>query len=165
LSPAKPPGGKRTAAEAAFAKAWNFEQSERLRDALQWYLQSAQYDPSWYNAQYNTAILSYRLKSYRQALKSFEMALAIQPDSADARYSFAITLKNAGYVLDAVNELNKVAAAKPADARVQLALGNIYAQQIHDVARARTHYKKFLELEPDNSQATDIRFWLAGNPQ
>jgi hypothetical protein len=44
-------------------------------------------------------------------------------------------------------------------------LGNIYARQIHDVNLARKHYLKFMELDPTNSQATDIRFWLAANPQ
>ena len=36
------------------------------------------------------------------------MALAIQPDSADARYNFALALKAAGYAVDAVNELKKI---------------------------------------------------------
>jgi tetratricopeptide (TPR) repeat protein len=165
LAPAKPPAGNRAAAEGSFAKARDFEDAEHWTDALKYYYQAAQYDPSWFNAQYNMAILSNRLKYYRQALTAFEVALAIQPDSLDARYGFGIALKNAGFVTDALKELNKVASANPTDSRVQLALGNIYARQVHDVDLARKHYVRFLDLDPTNSQATDIRFWLAANPQ
>ena len=51
------------------------------------------------------------------------MALAIQPDSVDARYNFALALKTAGYVTDAANELEKILAANPNEVRAHLALG------------------------------------------
>jgi Flp pilus assembly protein TadD len=92
------------------------------------------------------------------------MALAIRPDSADARYIFALTLKASGYVTDAVVELEKIAAADPSDARAQLVLGDIDAQQMRDKAAARAHYLKFLDLNPRDSQAANVRFWLASNP-
>jgi hypothetical protein len=45
-----------------------------------------------------------------------------------------------------------------------LALGNLYAQQFHQLAKARQHYLKVLERDPHNPQAGTIRFWLAANP-
>ena len=57
-----------------------------------------------------------------------------------------------------------VVAAHPDEVRAQLALGNLYAQQLRDPAQARRHYMKVLELDPHNPQATDIRFWLSANP-
>ena len=92
------------------------------------------------------------------------MALAIQPDSTDARYNFALALKAAGYATDAVNELNKVVAASPKEARAHLALGNLCAKEMSDTAQARAHYLKVLELDPRNQQANDIRLWLTTNP-
>jgi len=108
--------------------------------------------------------LSYRLGDFQQALAAFEMALAIRPDSADTRYNFALALKTAGYVPDAVRELEKIVKASPNEVRAHLALGNLYAQQLHDAARARQHYLKVLTLDPGNPQATDIQFWLSSNP-
>jgi hypothetical protein len=35
---------------------------------------------------------------------------------------------------------------------------------LNDVEKARVHYTRVLELEPRNSQAPAIRFWLAANP-
>ncbi|HEX3889376.1 MAG TPA: tetratricopeptide repeat protein [Verrucomicrobiae bacterium] len=165
LSPRKPKSGDRVAASGAFTKARASEQDSHLADAAQSYQKAAQLDPAWFEAQYNYSVLAYRLKNFRQSLAACEMALAIQPDSADARYNFALALKASGYMTDAVNELKKIVAANPSEARAHLALGDIYAQYLRDTADARLHYLKFLDLEPRNPQATNVRFWLASNPQ
>jgi tetratricopeptide (TPR) repeat protein len=109
-------------------------------------------------------VLAYRLGDFDQSLPAYEMALALRPDSADARYNFALALKAAGYVTDAVNELNKILASRPGDVRAHLALGNLYARQMYDLTRARTQYLRVLQLDPRNSQAADIQFWLSANP-
>jgi tetratricopeptide (TPR) repeat protein len=163
-SPRKPVAGDRVAASSAFTKAQIFEQALRWMDAMQAYRQAAAFDPGWYEAQYNYGVLAYQLRDFSAALTAYEMALAIQPGSTDARYNFALALKAAGYVTDAVNELKKVAAAGPGEVRAHLALGNLYAQQLHDPGRARACYLKVLELDPHNPQANDIRFWLSANP-
>jgi Tfp pilus assembly protein PilF len=81
----------------------------------------------------------------------------------DARYNFALALKAAGYPVDAADQLNKILAAHADEVRAHLALANVSAQSLHDVAQARQHYLKVLELQPDNPQANDIRFWLSAN--
>ena len=164
LSPSKPKSGNRQTATRAFAQAQQFEQEERFLDALDSYREAAQLDPGWFEAQYNCSVMAYRLRNFSQSLGACEMALAIRPGSTDARYNFALALKAAGYVTDAMNELGKVLASNPNDARAHLTLGNIYARQLHDLARARAHYLKVLQLDPRNPQATDIRFWLSANP-
>ena len=47
--------------------------------------------------------------------------------------------------------------------RAHLALANLCAQSLHDTAQARQHYLKVLDLQPNNPQAADIRFWLSAN--
>jgi hypothetical protein len=165
LSPRKPAAGDRGGASGAFTQARELEQAARWPDAMQEYQLAAQIDPGWFEAQYNYGVLAYRLRNFNASLDAYEMALAIQPDSVDARYNFALALKAAGYALDAVNELNKVIAANPAEVRAHLALGNLYAQQLNNTSEARAHYLKVLELDPHNPQANDIRFWLSANPQ
>lgn len=168
LSPSPPAAGDRQAASAAFARARQAEQNDDWAGALDSYRQAAYLDPSWFVAQYNAGVLAQRLKDYPQALKSYEMALAIPTakpaEAADARYNFALALKSAGYVLDAEKELKKILAADPDSVRAHLALANLCAQQLHDPAQARAHYRRVLELDPRNSEASSIRFWLAGNP-
>jgi tetratricopeptide (TPR) repeat protein len=164
LSPATPRAGDRPAAERAFTRAREAELDSRWKAAMESYQQAAEFDPSWFEAQYNYGVMAYRAQEFRQSLAAYEMALAIQPDSVNARYNFALALKAAGYAPDAVNELEKILASHPDEVRVHLALGNLYAQQFYDAARARQHYLKVLELDPRNPQATDIQFWLSANP-
>jgi tetratricopeptide (TPR) repeat protein len=164
LSLGKPQSGDRRAAERAFAEARNFEQEHRLESAMQSYRDAARLDPSWFEAQFNFGVLAYRLHHDRLALAADQMALAVRPDSTDARYNFALALTAAGYPIDAAHELEKILAADPDEARAQLALGNLYAQQLNEPARARAHYLKVLALDPNNPQAAAIRFWLSANP-
>lgn len=165
LSPPKPAPGNRHAAAAMFARAREDEASRRFTDALDCYRRATQLDPSWFEAQYNCGVMAYRLRDYQFSLQAYETALAIEPDSLDARYNFALALKGAGYVPDAVEELKKILAARPNDARAHLELGNIYAQKLRDVPRARAEYLKVLQLDPGNPQASNIEFWLSANPQ
>ena len=164
LSPRKPAAGDRVAASFAFSKAREFEQSSRWTDAMEWYRRATEADASWFEAQYNYGVLAYRLRNFTAALSAYETALAIQPGSTDARYNFALALKSSGYATDAVNELEKILATNADEVRAQLALGNLYAQQLHNPAAARKHYLKVLALDPRNPQANDIRFWLSANP-
>ena len=124
-------------ASGEFAKAHQYELRARWTDALEWYRRAAAADPGWFEAQYNYGVLAYRLRNYPASLAAYETALAIEPDSVDARYNFALALKAAGYATDAVNELKKIVAANPDEVRAQLALGNLYAQQLRDPAQAR----------------------------
>ena len=164
LSPRKPNAGNRGAAAGAFTRAKEFERNLQWTSALEWYRRATVADASWFEAQFNYGVLAYQLRIYSTALRAYETALSIQPDSVDARYYFALALKAAGYANDAVDELNKIVAVHPDEVSAQLALGNLYAQQLRDPARARRHYLKVLELDPHHPQATDIRFWLSANP-
>jgi tetratricopeptide (TPR) repeat protein len=164
LSPGSPRVGDRPSAERAFTRAREAELDSRWMDAMESYRQAAQFDPSWFEAQYNYGVMAYRAQNFRQSLAAYEMALAIRPDSVNARYNFALALKASGYAPDAVNELEKILASNPNEVRAHLALGNLYAQQFFDTTRARQHYLKVLELDPVNPQASDIQFWLSANP-
>ena len=95
---------------------------------------------------------------------AYEPALAIQPDSHDARFNFALALKQANYPADAASELEKVLAKSPNDIYAHYAVANLYAQQLRQPTRAREHSQKVLELNPSFSQAGTIRNWLGANP-
>jgi Flp pilus assembly protein TadD len=63
-----------------------------------------------------------------------------------------------------VNELERLLSIYPNEPRAHLALGNLYAQQLHQPAKAREHYVKVLDLDPHNPQAASVRYWLIANP-
>ena len=159
-SPAKPAAGSRAEAERAFAQGVQAQQTQHLPEALQAYRRALQADPSYFDAWYNFGLAATEAGNFQSALSAYETALALRPDSLDARYNFALVLKQANYSLDAARELEKVLAAYPNDSRSHLALGNLYAQQLRQPAKARPHYVKVLESDPRNPQAGAIRYWL-----
>lgn len=155
--------GNRSEAQRAFDAGLQAQRESRLHDAIQAYHRAEQLDPSFYEAHYNLALAATAIGDVRTSLAAYEQALAARPDSPDARYNFALTLKQANFPADAANELEKLVSIHPEQARAHLALGNLYSQQLHEPARARHHYLKFLEANPNDPQVGAIRSWLASN--
>ncbi len=132
-----------------------------LSEAILAYRRATQLDPAYFDAHYNLGLVATEAGNLTQALGAYEVALAIQPGSSDARYNFALTLTQANYPVDAANELEKILLTCPNESRTHLALGNLYAQQLHQPAKARPHYLKVLEVDQRSPQAGAIRSWLA----
>ena len=160
----KPVAGDRSAADKAFAEASKAYQAGELPAAMAAYQRATKADPAYFDPSYNLGIVSVEAGNLPQALLAYETALAIQPDSHDARFNFALALKRANYPIDAAGELEKLLAKSPNDANAHYALGNIYAQQLRQPAKAREHYQKVLELNPSFPQASAIHDWLWANP-
>jgi len=164
VSPTPPPSGNRREAESAFVQGRQSQLANRPAAALQSYRRATQLDPAYFEAYYSLGLTAFNLRSFPVALTAWEYALALRPDNSDARYDFALTLKAANYPHDAADELEKLLALHPDEARGHLTLGNLYAEELRDVSRARRHYNKVLQLDPRNPQAQVIRYWLVANP-
>lgn len=162
--PRKPAAGNRGAAEKAFAQGSKEQQAGQLSEAAQAYERAIQDDPVYFDPYYNLGVVSVRSGKLSEALSSYETALSIQPESHDARFNFALALKQANYPIDAATELEKLIAKFPNDVNAHYVLANIYAQQLRQPARARTHYEKVLQVDPGYSQAYAIHDWLWANP-
>ena len=163
-SPPPPSTGNQEAAERAFEQGLQAYKAHRLPEAIKAYRSAIQEDPSLFEAHYNLGLVATEAGNLTLALTSYENALAIRPTSLDARYNFALVLKQANFSADATHELEKVLATYPNETRAHLALGNLYAQQFGQPAKAREQYLKVLESDPQNPQATAIRYWLRDHP-
>ena len=163
-SPAASTPDNRSEAERSFAQGVRAQQAHRLPEAILAYRRATQQDPSLFEAHYNLGLAATEARNLSLARAAYENALAIRPRSLDARYNLALVLKEANLLPDAVRELEKVLATYPNETRAHLALGNLYAQQLGQPAKARQHYVKVLEVEPRHPQAGPIRYWLAANP-
>lgn len=168
LSPMKPAVGNRAQAERLLAQGVETERDHRYKDAIDLYRAATRVDPSYFEAQSRLGLAALDSGDLPESLRAYEMALAIKPGSFSARYNFGLALKKANYIVDAAQELERLLASNPAEspehlAMVHLTLANLYAEQFHQPASARAHYLKVLELDPHNSQATSIRYWLQDN--
>jgi len=159
-----PSAGNREEAEKVFAAAVVEHRAGREVTAAAGYRQALLLDPSYFEAYYNLSLTLAGTPSGADALKQAETAVVLYPQSSAARLHFALLLDRAGYATDAAAELEKIVAAEPANTNAHLSLGNILVQRLAEPAKARVHYLKVLELDPKNSQANAIRFWLATPP-
>ncbi len=164
-SPRKPADGNRGAAEKAFAAGSQALQAGELSEAATDYHKAIEADPGYFDPYYNLGVVNVRSGNPLQALVNYETALAIQPESHDARLNFALVLKQANYPIDAAIELEKLLAKYPNDPNAHYVLANIYAQQLHQTAKAREHYQKVLDLNPAFPQAQAVHDWLWANPK
>jgi tetratricopeptide (TPR) repeat protein len=160
-----PAAGDGRASEQAVERAQRARLRGQTTAAIEAYRQAVEADPSNFNAQFNLGVLALEAGQSAQALLACEAATRIDPSSVPARYNLALALKSAGYPVDAANELLRALRLDPDDTRVRLTLGNLYAQQFRDKARARQQYLRVLELDPGHPQASAIHFWLVQNPE
>ena len=140
------------------------QKRRRLAAAVESYQAATRVDPGYFDAQYNLGLAAYEGGNLQLSLSAYETALAINPAHSGTRYNFALALRDANYLLDAAEELEKVVTASPDDTRAHLGLANLYAEQLIQPQLARTHYLKVIEKEPNHPQATAIRYWLSTNP-
>jgi tetratricopeptide (TPR) repeat protein len=163
VSPVAPTSGNHAEAEKDFRKGLKAHKAGNRAEAIADYQNAVRIDPAFYDAYYNLGLVTLENGSTRLSLWAYEIALALKPDSEDARYNFALALKSAGYWLDAVEELKRLLAANPSEARCHLSLGNLYSQQLRQPELARGHYERLLELNPRHPEAGRIRYWLSLN--
>lgn len=163
LSPVRPTAGNRTEAEKHFAAAVKAQRSGDVRAAFAGYKKAIDADPAYFEAHYNRGLAAYQISNWQESLRAYEYALALRPDSIDGRYNFALALKAANYLDDAAQQLGQILQARPDESRAHLSLGNLYAYKLNQPQLARQHFSKVLEYDPQNPQASEIRFWLASH--
>jgi tetratricopeptide (TPR) repeat protein len=164
ISPAIPTPGNSAAAEQFVAQGRSARAQKHLNDAALAFRNALSSDPASFDAAYLLGVTQQELSDFAGSLENFERALAIKPQSNEARYAFAWSLNKASYLQDAANELEKLLRYAPHDASAHLLAGTLYAGVLDQPKLAREHYLRVLEADPHNSQATSIRFWLAANP-
>jgi len=165
LSPIRPATGDTRVCERLLAQGRREQASQKLTEAVQSYRSAVAADPGNFDAQFALGYGALQLRGYKLSAWAWEYALAIHPDSADARYNFALALRALNCVPDAANELEKVLRIDEKMTKAHLTLGSIYAEQLNDVARARLHYRRVLDLEPSHPRGAEIRQWLVVNNQ
>ncbi len=107
-----------------------------------------------------------RFRRFKTALGEYRKALAISPDSVDAKVGLGIALVNssagmAGYQ-EAVDLLQQAVSEQQNNAKAWLALGMAF-QFTAQEKKAAEAYKEYLYLEPAGASSADIRAMLKQN--
>lgn len=159
------PAGNRTAAEPHFQQGIGAHQRRDLVTAAAQYRRATEIDPAFHEAYHNLALVALDQGDLNLALVACEQALLLRPSDSESRRNFAVALKQAGHPQDAAEQIELFLAAKPTETALHLAAAGLYAGELDDPAKARSHYESVLALEPSHPQAAAIRGWLASHPK
>jgi len=155
-----PAEGNRDEAARLVSLGYAAQQQQKWSNAIALYQRAIKADPRCYDACYLLGAAARQNGNLPVALEALERASLLQPDSADARYAFAFTLRKASYFRDSAAELEKLLQQASEDTRAHLLLASVYAQDLKEPSRARAHFQKVLEIDPGHPQAQTIRQWL-----
>jgi Flp pilus assembly protein TadD len=128
-------------------------------DAIRAYNEAVKADPSFFEAYFFKGLTAEKQGVYGVAQRAFETALLLRPDSLKARAHFAMSLEEK-YPLDAAIEYEKLLAKDSLNSTAHFQVAKIYHERLDIPELAKRHYQIFLNLEPRDAQATNIRRWI-----
>ncbi len=109
--------------------------------------------PERVNGYLTRGLLEVARGRYHEAVEAFETAVAREPGNVDIYNNLAMAYRRIGDEQAALDTLLAAAQIDPDHAKVQENLGRVLAQR--DPARAETHFRRALALEPDAASAHD----------
>jgi tetratricopeptide (TPR) repeat protein len=128
----------------------SFDQAEEL------YRKATELDPNLAIAYTNLGNIRFRRGDEAGAEQLYRKALAIDERQPEAHYNLGYVMLERGYASRAVSYFEAAIKADPrfADAHFNLAMAY---EALADKARARVHWKRYLELEPTGTWADIAR--------
>ncbi|MBO0721475.1 MAG: tetratricopeptide repeat protein, partial [Blastocatellia bacterium] len=121
-------------------------------EAAQKFQQALASDPDFAVARINLALARFFLNDTKAAVTEARAAVKLAPDSLNAHYILAASLRNEKLYDEAIAEFNKVLAGDPKDPATNIQLGQIHAQQ-QKYEQAIAFFTRALEAEPYNATA------------
>jgi tetratricopeptide (TPR) repeat protein len=100
-------------------------------------------------------------KRYSDALEEFKKAIALNPDNAELRVQHALTLYEATYIREFVEECQKAIELDPQDPAPHFLLGRYYftyrdGNQTNLMDKAAAEFQRVIELDPNHVMALDF---------
>lgn len=151
--------------DSMFNQAFHLYQIKEFDKAITGYRSLLEINPAHQQAHVNIAITMQVMGDVKASLSAYEKALAINPFSQPAREGFASALNQSGFFIDAAVEFHKLLKVHRDNVPAHLGLGVLYAQHLNRPDKAEYYYRRVLELNPQHSEAANIRRWLYNKSQ
>lgn len=143
------------AAQEEYEQAFSILQQQRpAQDALIRLNKALEYNPAYGDA--------YVLKSYlylehlsnlSEALQAAQLAVQYAPANPDSSYTLGLVLQRQGQFAAAEQAMQKALAVNPNYSDVYLSLGDLYAEDLKNAAKAADAYTRYLETGGRESRA------------
>ncbi len=148
-------------AREAYQRGVSYQRRQDWDSALFYYGRALAQDPTLERAHYNTGLIELQRNRWPEARAAFRAAVELEPGNAQTWYNLGYAQHQAGQREAAISSLSRALEINADLAAAHLLLGILYAEDRATAGRARRHYERFLELEPNDPNAPSIRAWLA----
>jgi len=148
------------AAVQAYNRGTLYQQREDWVNAIFFYTRALENDDTFVTAYFNLAAAYWAKGDHELAKDAYRLAIEFQPDSPAARFNLALLHRELRERDAAVAQLNALLETTPDHAQAHYVLGLLHSEAPVDVEKAREHYRKFLELAPNDPSAGIVREWL-----
>jgi tetratricopeptide (TPR) repeat protein len=146
-----------------FGAAWNLLSEARIRmndlEGARKALQEAiETDPEFPTPCITLALLELKQGNILEAAEASKKAVRLVPENAEAQYYLGIAAADLGNLAKAEESLRRVQGSPEANRfpRKHFLLGNVLAQQ-GQLPDAASHFRQYLELEPNSRAAVVVR--------
>ncbi|MBU0677983.1 MAG: tetratricopeptide repeat protein [Verrucomicrobia bacterium] len=157
---ARPQNRDTRTAVQAFNRGTQYQQKGDWDRAIYYYRRAIDQDPDLSTAHYNIGCV-YRAKgAMPQAKDSYINALRLDPEMTNARYNLALVYWEMKQYSAALEHLKTIIRKQPDYPSAHYVLGMIYAENSRTWEQARQHYRRFLQLDPQDPKAPSVRRWL-----
>ncbi|MEA2627472.1 MAG: serine protease Do [Candidatus Binatota bacterium] len=136
---------------------------ERLGDAAaaeKEYRETLRLGPRDESAVLNLGALLHGQARYTEAVSLYNEALGRMPSAIKVRNNLAEAYRSLGKTAEAKREFERILKEKADYAAAHYGLAVLYDDQLHDDRRAAEHYRQYLALAPEASDAQRVREWL-----
>lgn len=135
----------------------SFGKTDRAREE---YLKAVALQPGNAKAYYNLGIACMARGDFRNAHEAFRKTLEIDPKQTRACHGMGIACKELGDYDGARREFEEALRLDPAFAPSCFSLGQLYQSVLGDRGKAAMYWEKYLEVRPNDPQASRIREWI-----
>lgn len=150
----------RNAAVKAFNKGVRFQSGKDWSKAIQEYRKATDHDTSFVRAHFNLGVVYGIVGRDKAAKKEYLKTLEYSPDYLNARFNLALIYYNHKEYAKATEQLQKLLGRDGSHAKANFLLGLINAKHKQDIAAAKKHYRRYLQLAPRDRNADKVRAWL-----
>jgi len=142
--------------EAAFSQSYVFESEKNYDDALQAILKV--HSEKCYETQLRLGWLFYSSKKYPESCAHYKKAIALQPNSLEAKLGLANPLAAQSSWEEVTNIYNDILKTDPHQITVNYRLGLIYYNR-ENFVQAKKYFDVYLNLYPFDYDALSISAW------
>ena len=150
-------------AAAYYVKAAADRRSGDLVEARRALEEAVELDPGFTEARLQLAEVLRESGDSQAALDAYRAAAAAAPNNTNVRFKFARELRRAGRFDEAINEYQALLRLEPSVAEAHYNLAVLFLQERQAPDRAREHFRRFVELDPESERAPRVREWLSAN--